>query len=336
MSERGLKQMAADRDLKVGHFIVEFATPGIGQIIKAAGCDFALLDTEHSGFGYETMKSVLRYTQAADLATIVRVPSKAYHHIARAMDMGAEGIMVPMVNSADEARQILDSMKYVPQGRRGVALQIAHDRYLPGPVLDKLAAANRFTTLFAQIETRAGVDNADEIAALDGVDCLWIGHFDLSCSLGIPGEFGHKDFKDAVAAVTRACRRHKKALGRLVPTVEEGVRLYKSGHDFICYSGDVWALLGAVTEAVGSIRKGCATTRAQRRFYQKKTGGGAKASAKPKAAAKPKTVAKPKAAAKPKASAKPKTVAKPKASAKAKAAAKTPRRTGGHNRKSKP
>ena len=65
MPERGLKQMAADRDLKVGHFIVEFATPGIGQIIKAAGCDFALLDTEHSGFGYETMKSVLRYTQAA-------------------------------------------------------------------------------------------------------------------------------------------------------------------------------------------------------------------------------------------------------------------------------
>jgi 2-keto-3-deoxy-L-rhamnonate aldolase RhmA len=172
MPERGLKQMAADRDLKVGHFIVEFATPGIGQIIKAAGCDFAVLDTEHSGFGYETMKSALRYMQAADLPTIVRVPSKAYHHIARAADMGAEGIMVPMVNSAEEARQILDSMKYVPQGRRGVALQIAHDRYAPGPVLDKLAAANRFTTCFAQIETRAGVDNADEIAALDGVDCI--------------------------------------------------------------------------------------------------------------------------------------------------------------------
>jgi 2-dehydro-3-deoxyglucarate aldolase/4-hydroxy-2-oxoheptanedioate aldolase len=109
--------MAADRDLKVGHFIVEFATPGIGQIIKAAGCDFALLDTEHSGFGYETMKSMLRYMQAAELPAIVRVPSKAYHHIARAADMGAEGIMVPMVNSAQEARQILDAMKYVPQPR---------------------------------------------------------------------------------------------------------------------------------------------------------------------------------------------------------------------------
>ena len=100
MPQAGLKEMAGNRDLKLGHFLVEFATPGIGQILKAAGCDFALFDMEHSGFGYETVKSVLRYMQAADLPTIVRVPSKEYHHIARAADMGAEGIMLPMVGSA--------------------------------------------------------------------------------------------------------------------------------------------------------------------------------------------------------------------------------------------
>ena len=122
MAAPGLKEMARSRELKVGHFIVEFATPGIGQILKAAGCDFALFDTEHSGFGFETIKSVLRYMQAADLPTIVRVPSKEYHHIARAADMGAEGIMLPMVGSPEEARAILDCMKYYPHGRRGVAL----------------------------------------------------------------------------------------------------------------------------------------------------------------------------------------------------------------------
>ena len=74
MAAPGLKEMAQSRDLKVGHFIVEFATPGIGQILKAAGCDFALFDCEHSGFGFETIKSVLRYMQAADLPTIVRAP----------------------------------------------------------------------------------------------------------------------------------------------------------------------------------------------------------------------------------------------------------------------
>jgi 2-keto-3-deoxy-L-rhamnonate aldolase RhmA len=254
MATPGLKEMAGSRDLKVGHFIVEFATPGIGQILKAAGCDFALFDCEHSGFGFETIKSVLRYMQAADLPTIVRVPSKEYHHIARAADMGAEGIMLPMVASAQEAREILDCMKYYPEGRRGVALAVAHDRYMPGPTLDKLAAANRTTTLFAQIETRQGLENADAIAAIDGVDCLWVGHFDLSASLGIPGQFEHKDFADAIKTVIQACRKHGKSAGRLVPTVEEGVAYHQGGFDFICYSGDVWTLHGAVQQAVGEIR----------------------------------------------------------------------------------
>jgi 2-keto-3-deoxy-L-rhamnonate aldolase RhmA len=254
MAQPGLKEMARSRDLKLGHFIVEFATPGIGQILKGAGCDFALFDTEHSGFGFETIKAVLRYMQAADLPTIVRVPSKEYHHIARAADMGAEGVMLPMVGSPEEARAILECLKYVPDGRRGVALGIAHDRYLPGPTMEKLAAANRRTTLFAQIETRQGVENAEALAALPGVDCLWIGHFDLSCALGIPGQFDHRDFADAVTAVTTACQKHDKALGRLVPTVDEAVALRAAGFDFLCYSGDVWALQGAVQAGLDEIR----------------------------------------------------------------------------------
>jgi len=254
MASPSLKAMARSKDVKVGHFIVEFATPGIGQILKGAGCDFTLFDTEHSGFGFETIKNVLRYMQAADLPTIVRVPSMEYNHIARAADMGAEGVMVPMVGTADQAREVVNSLKYYPDGGRGVALGIAHDRYTQGPTMEKLAAANKRTTLFTQIETAEGVENAEEIAAVNGVDCLWIGHFDLSSSLGIPGEFEHKLFKDAVKTVTKACEKHKKALGRLVPTVEEGIKLNKAGHDFICYSGDVWALQQVVGEGVAAIR----------------------------------------------------------------------------------
>src|SRR5512144_2369163 len=100
MTDRGLKEMARTKDPKFGHFIVEFATPGIGHILKNAGCDFVLFDTEHSGFGFETIKQAVRYFDAADLPAIGRVPSKAYDHMARAADMGAEGIMVPMVDTA--------------------------------------------------------------------------------------------------------------------------------------------------------------------------------------------------------------------------------------------
>src|SRR6267154_6909822 len=129
MARAGLKQMTRTPEAKLGHFIVEFATPGIGHIMKSAGCDFTLFDLEHSGFGFETVKSAIRYFEAAQLAAIVRVPSKEYHHIARACDMGAEGIMIPMVSTAEEARQIVNAMKYHPAGGRGVALQVAHDRY---------------------------------------------------------------------------------------------------------------------------------------------------------------------------------------------------------------
>src|ERR1700745_4351590 len=188
MSETGLKALAGSRSPKFGHFIVEFATPGIGHILKSAGCDFALFDLEHSGFGCETVKSAIRYFEAADLPVIVRVPSKEYHHVARAMDMGAEGLMLPMVSNVDAARHILTSMKYTPDGGRGVALQVSHDRHRPGAGLAKFFAATRRSTFFCQIETAEGVENADAIAALPGVDCLWVGHFDLSASLGVPRE----------------------------------------------------------------------------------------------------------------------------------------------------
>ena len=258
MSASGLKAMSRTKSAKLGHFVVEFATPGIGHILKSAGSDFVLFDMEHSGFAMETVKSAVRYFEAADLPMICRVPSREYHHIARALDMGAEGIMLPMVGSPAEAKRIVESVKYVPDGLRGVALQVAHDRYRAGPVGEKLGAANARTTIFAQIETAEGVENADAIAAIDGIDCLWIGHFDLSASLGIPGEFGHKKFADAIARVVAATKKHKKSLGRLVPTIEQGIEINRQGFDFVCYSGDVWVLHNALAEALGKLRAGTA------------------------------------------------------------------------------
>ena len=257
MTDQGLKAMAGTKAPKLGTFIVEFATPGIGHILKSAGCDFVLFDLEHSGFHFETVKSVMRYFEAAALPAIVRVPSREYHHIARALDMGAEGLMLPMVGNVEEVRHIVNSMKYHPAGKRGVALQVAHDRYRPGTVADKFTASNARTTLFCQIETAEGVENADAMAAIDGVDCLWVGHFDLSVSLGIPGEFDHPKFKKAIKTTIAATKKHNKALGRLVPTVEAGLEVNNLGFDFVCYSGDVWILHQALEEAIGKLRAGC-------------------------------------------------------------------------------
>ena len=255
---QSLKQMARTRDLKAGHFVFEFATPGIGHIVKQAGSDFVLLDTEHSGFGVETIKMLVQAFKAADLPAIFRVPSPAYSDIARALDAGAEGLMLPMVGTAAEAEAIVQSMKYTPRGQRGVIVRAALDDYTVGDTMEKLAAANERTTLFAQIETEEGVENAAEIAAVDGVDCLWVGHFDLSCSLGIPAQFDHPKFVAANKRVIDAAKGAGKALGRLAPTVEASIALHREGYDFIAYSADAWVLGDALAAALAAVREGVA------------------------------------------------------------------------------
>ena len=249
-----LREMAATRRAKFGTLLIEFASPGIGYIFKAAGAQYVFLDMEHSGFGFDTLKQLLRYMEAAALPAIVRPPSRHYHHIARALDMGAEGIMLPMVGTAAEAERIVAHAKYPPHGHRGVALGVAHDRYAPGAPATKLRAANRRVTVFPLVETRQGVENVDEIAATEGVDGIWIGHFDLSTSLGVPGRFDHPDVEAAVDRVARACVRNKKSFGCIVPDVEAGIAAYHTGYDFICYSGDVWLLRETLSRGIDDLK----------------------------------------------------------------------------------
>ena len=201
----GLKELARSKELKVGNFIVEFATPGIGHILKAAGMDFAFFDMEHSGFSFETLKSAIRYFEAAGLPVMVRVPAQENDMLARACDMGAEGLIAPMISTPEQARAMVDSVKYFPAGKRGVGLQMAHDNYRGAPVAAALQAANDRTMVICLIETAEGARNVDAIAQVDGVDALWVGHFDLSVSLGIPGQFDHPDFTAAMDAIIAAC-----------------------------------------------------------------------------------------------------------------------------------
>ncbi len=256
MAHPNLKRLFASPGLKVGHSMFEFNSPGMGQILGAAGVQFVFLDMEHSGFGISDVKIAITGLRVADIPALVRPPSCSYHHIARALDVGADGLAMPMVGSREQAEEIVQSMKYPPQGKRGVALGIAHDRYMSGPTAQKLAAANRRTAFVALIETAEGIDNVDAIAAVKGIDCLWIGHFDLSCSLGINGQFDHPDFIGASDKVRRAARKHRKALGQLVNDPASGIEFFRKGFDVICYSGDIWVYQQALSEGIAQLRAG--------------------------------------------------------------------------------
>ena len=252
-----MREMVAARRLKLGTFVVEFDSPGMGQILKAAGAEFAIIDMEHSGFSYDGLKRTLPYYQAAGVPAIVSTAVGDYDVIARACDMGADAIQPAKVSSAEEAREMLSHMHYPPKGHRGVALGIAHDRYRPGDTAQKLRRANRETIFFPKIETRRGIDNVEAIAALDDVAGIWIGHFDLSVDMGIPAEFDHPDFAAAMKQVARACRKHGISLGRIAERVETGVALNRMGFDFLCYSGDIWLLRDALKAGLESLRAEC-------------------------------------------------------------------------------
>jgi len=236
--------------------IFEFPTTGIGRIAAAAGAEFAIYDMEHTGWSIETIRGLMASSRAADLVPMVRIPATQYHLIARPLDVGAMGLMVPMVESSEQAQTIVDSAKYPPVGRRGAAFGVAHDDYAGGDIVAKMRQANDEILLLAQIETAAGVEQAERIAAVEGIDVLWIGHFDLTTSLGIPGQFTHPDYLRALDQVLAACHRHGKTPGIMATEIESAQALLGQGFRALAYSGDLWIYAQALKEGIESLRAG--------------------------------------------------------------------------------
>lgn len=254
-----VKRTLAAGGVALGTMVFEFNSTGIARIAANAGAEFVVFDTEHTGWTVETVRGLMASARAADTVPLVRVPATEYHLLAGPLDVGAMGLMAPMVESADQARRLVASAKYPPQGRRGAAFGIAHDDYLavdPGATMRR---ANDEVLLIAQIETAAGVAAADEIAAVAGIDVLWIGHFDLSISLGAPAEWGHPAYLAAVERVLAACERHGKAAGRMATTVRGGHTLLAQGFRALAYGGDLWLYGQSLKQGLDALREGGAT-----------------------------------------------------------------------------
>ena len=254
MSGNRLRHILQDGGYAAGTMIVEFNTPGMARLRDAIGIDFAVFDMEHSGFEIGDIRALMAWSRAAAFTPIVRVPSPDYHFLARIHDLGARGVMVPMVATASQAEAIVRACKYPPEGARGAAFGVAHDDFRSGSVAATMEAANRENLIIAQIETAQGLEHVTEIAAVPGIDVLWIGHFDLSLSLGIPGQFDHPRFVEAVDAVVAAATAYKRPLGVLVSDPEAGRFWIERGFRVICYSGDIWLLQRALTEGVAWVR----------------------------------------------------------------------------------
>ena len=252
MRENPVKQKLVAGGVSVGTFMFEFSTSGVARIAAEAGAEFVIFDMEHTGWSVETIRSLLA-TVPDSTVPLVRVPATDDHFIARVLDVAAMGIMAPRVETAEQARRIVKAAKYPPDGRRGTAFGVAHDGYRGQDILSTMENSNRHGLLIAQIETSLGLENVEEIAAVDGIDVLWIGQFDLTTSLGIPGQFDHSDFHAAVNRVVTACRQSNKAPGYMATGVDEARRRLAEGFRMLAYGGDLWIYQQALREGIDAI-----------------------------------------------------------------------------------
>lgn len=240
----------------IGAMVFEFQVAGIAAILGNAGCEYAIYDMEHASHEYETLKWLVAASRGLPVRPMVRVPTAGYIWIARALDAGAEGVMVPMVESVAQAQEVVEAAHYPPQGRRGAAFGFAHDHYKAGSVADKIQYANNRNLVIAQIESERGVEDVDAIAAVDGVDVLWVGHFDLSNFLGIPGQFDSPVFNDAVDAVIAAAKRHNKALGFMASDSQWIQWAQSKGFNMLACGTDHGLFANALSAMVDEIKQG--------------------------------------------------------------------------------
>ena len=253
MRDNPVRQRLDAGEVVLGTMVTEFATPAVARLTAAAGAEFTLFDLEHTGYGIERMRNVLAAARAADTVPFLRVPDAAYDLIARGLDLGAMGVMVPAVESVEEARLVVDSARFPPVGRRGLRVLLP-DEWEPAGIPATLEKENAETLVLVQIETAAGLAAVDEIAAVDGVDILWIGHFDLTSSLGIPGDFAHPRYHEAVERVLAAGAAAGKPVGMVCGSVEEGVALVGRGFRILAYSIDIYLYEEAVKAGIAGLR----------------------------------------------------------------------------------
>ncbi|MBA3506760.1 MAG: aldolase [Betaproteobacteria bacterium] len=207
------KQRLAEGRLALGLGLRQARTVDIGMIAKSCGFDFLFIDCEHNSMDLSVAAEISVAALNQGVTPIVRVPGKEPFHATRALDNGAQGVVVPHVDSAAEARAIVANLRYPPAGHRSIARASPLVGFESEPLDQFMREANEETLLVMMLESPAAIAEADAIAAVEGVDVLLIGTNDLCAEMGIHGQFGHDRVTAAYATMIDACRAHGKHAG---------------------------------------------------------------------------------------------------------------------------
>jgi 2-keto-3-deoxy-L-rhamnonate aldolase RhmA len=241
--------------------IVRLARSGeIARIAKMTGHEFIFIDAQHALFSLETIGHIAQTAIGCGVTPIVRIRSFDDPDTPRLLDSGVMGIVVPDVDTAEQARRAVEICKFAPLGKRSVSGAYSILDFRPEPLDDTIRLLNDTTLVVCMIETREGLENMDEIAAVDGVDVLHIGCNDLLVELGKPGAFGCPEIMHAISRLIVTCRRHGKfaGLGGDKDLERQG-RMIRDGIRFVTTQSDIAYLSAAASRRTQALRGAAAS-----------------------------------------------------------------------------
>ncbi len=247
-----LRSRILAKDILVGTFCA-IAHPPVAEMVAGAGFDFIVIDAEHSQIGRGDLENLFRAADVARTPALLRVPDNDRIWISSALDSGATGVLVPRISTADDARAAVAMTRYPPQGERGVGPGRASA--YGAKIEETVAAAHANTVLAVQLETAQGLDNIDAIAAVEGIDAVYIGPGDLAVSLGAFGPEGRPVLERAIAKVVDCCKRHGRAVGIFAMTPENLSQSIGQGMTFLTLGADSIFLGQGLKNAADAARK---------------------------------------------------------------------------------
>jgi len=233
-----LREKLNKSDLSIGSWI-QFNYEDTAEIMSQAGFEWLGIDMEHSAIGIESVLSLIRVVELCGCVPLVRLSENDPTLAKRVMDAGAHGVIVPNVNSPEEAERAVSGVRYPPDGRRGMGLGRAHG--YNARFREYLQEVEDYSIIIIMIEHRDAVNRIEEILAVPGIDGLFIGPYDLSASYGVPGEFDHPTMKEAMTKILSTAKETNVSPGIHIvhpPLSQVGERIAE-GFTFIAYGGDM-------------------------------------------------------------------------------------------------
>jgi 2-dehydro-3-deoxyglucarate aldolase/4-hydroxy-2-oxoheptanedioate aldolase len=254
MKKNRVKQALAEGKVQLGTGFGQLPCPEIAKILAAAGFDWTFIDTEHGCFNPETINNICKTATEVGLCPIVRVVDLQYALVARTLDLGAEGVLFPRVESPELLEKAVSWTKFPPVGIRGCGLTPSHLNYVKATVAEVIEHMNANVMVVLQIETRRAVEARDELLSIPGIDVVMVGPVDLSISLGVPGDFQHPAMVDAMEKIRDSCISHGVAPGTQTRTPQLAKFWRERGMRFLGCSNETGMLFDRAAELVAQLR----------------------------------------------------------------------------------